>query len=178
MTTLQDAIEAKIAQHVARFVDLVRNGRSYSDAWVIVTRNSTFGPASTHRDSSAVRRGGQPKTQRGDDLTYGFEPPDPHEIEGEFASCGRCHHLVPNDEQHLHDGIGRWVGFYLCTDCLDEVCIEIQAAAAQHIASVVARLADKYRDELHRADAIFAQRHSAERYAKARRLMGIDDTVN
>lgn len=43
--TLEQALDAKIAQHVARFVDLVRNGRSYSDAWAVVTQNSTFGPA-------------------------------------------------------------------------------------------------------------------------------------
>lgn len=42
--TMQEALDAKIAQHVARFVDLVRNGRNYSDAWAIVTQNSMFGP--------------------------------------------------------------------------------------------------------------------------------------
>lgn len=42
---MQEALDAKIAQHVARFVDLVRNGRNYSDAWAIVTQNCAFGPA-------------------------------------------------------------------------------------------------------------------------------------
>lgn len=107
-------------------------------------------------------------------MTYGFEPPDPHEVEEDFAACDRCSRGVPNDEQNLHDGLGRWAGLYLCTDCWRGVCAETQ----QRLGATVSGLASKYRDEEHRADAIFAQRHASKIYAYARQLMGIDDAVN